>query len=270
MNDALLLVGGGKMGGALLSGWLAEGIEASGIVVVEPDPDARARFAKQGVTAISGIEALPSVFDPRIIVFATKPQIMEGVVPAYATFNSEQTFFLSIAAGKPIAFFETALGANAAVVRTMPNTPAAVGRGITVLCANSHVSQDARAIAQTLLGAVGETAWVDDERLMDAVTAVSGSGPAYVFHLIECLSQAGLRAGLPGELAARLARATVSGAGELAYRDPTPAEVLRRNVTSPGGTTEAALNVLMKNEALEDLITRAVAAATERSRELAG
>ena len=162
------------------------------------------------------------------------------------------------------------LGDETPVVRTMPNTPAAVGRGITVLYANPYVDVEAKAISERLLGAVGETAWIDDEALMDAVTAVSGSGPAYVFYLVECLSQAGVRAGLPIELSSRLARATVCGAGELAYRDPTPAETLRKNVTSPGGTTAAALEVLMEGNALDELMGRAVIAATARSRELAG
>jgi len=178
--------------------------------------------------------------------------------------------FLSIAAGRPIAYFEDRLGEDAAVVRTMPNTPAAIGRGITVACANRHVNGADRAICGDLLAAVGEVAWVDDEGLLDAVTATSGSGPAYVFLLIECLAAAGGAAGLPSDLAMRLARATVAGAGELAYQSEEAPSELRRNVTSPGGTTAAALSVLMADDGLGRLLTRAVAEATRRSRELAG
>ena len=177
--------------------------------------------------------------------------------------------FLSIAAGTKIALFEAALGAEAAVVRSMPNTPAAVARGITVACANGRVGADQIALCTRLLEAVGEVAWIDDEGLMDAVTGVSGSGPAYVFLMIESLAAAGVAAGLAPELAQKLARATVTGAGELAHRSSEAAEILRRNVTSPGGTTAAALAVLMAEDGLEALMTRAVAAATDRSRELA-
>ncbi|MDA0261170.1 MAG: pyrroline-5-carboxylate reductase [Proteobacteria bacterium] len=269
MSDALLLVGSGRMGSALLTGWLEQGTEAGNIFVVEPGKPARQTANKLGVHAVAELAALPIDLVPRVIVFAIKPQAMDDIVPAYGGFNSEATFFLSIAAGKPAAYFERALGDGAAVVRAMPNTPAAVGRGMTVMFANSRVNDDAKAIAEHLLGAVGETAWADDEGLMDAVTAVSGSGPAYVFYLIECLAAAGIKAGLPAELAMRLARATVCGAGELAYRDPTPAADLRRNVTSPGGTTEAALEVLMNDAGLEALMGRAVGAAAKRSRDLA-
>lgn len=270
MNTSLLLVGGGKMGGALLDGWLDQRINPHDIYVVEPSHEARDRITAKGVGAVSDLSNLPGGFNTDVTVFAVKPQVMDDVVPAYAALRDRTKFFLSIAAGKPTSYFEKVLGDDAAIVRTMPNTPAAVGRGITVLFANPCVDDAAKLIAERLLEAVGETAWVDDESLMDAVTAVSGSGPAYVFYLIECLASAGVAAGLSPDLSAHLARATVCGAGELAFRDANPADVLRHNVTSPGGTTEAALDVLMEGEALSKLMGRAVAAATNRSRELAG
>ena len=191
-----------------------------------------------------------------------------AVLPACARFAAPGTAFLSIAAGTTIATFEAVLGAEAAVIRVMPNTPAAVGRGISVLCANARCSDRQRQVAGELLAAVGEVAWIEDEGLMDAVTAVSGSGPAYVFLLIECLAEAGVEAGLAPDLAEQLARATVAGAGELARLSEQPAAQLRRNVTSPGGTTQAALEVLMAADGLQGLLTRAVAAAKRRGREL--
>lgn len=269
-----LLVGCGKMGGALLAGWLARGTAGADapVIIIEPASAATAPFrAKPGVTILSAANEIPEALRPRVVVFAVKPQGMDQVVPAYRRFVSPATVFLSIAAGRPIAFFERHLGAAASVVRTMPNTPAAVGRGISVACANSHVSAEQRELCGRLLSAVGEVAWVDDERLLDPATAVSGSGPAYVFLLVEALAEAGAAAGLPAELAMRLARATVAGSGELLHQAPEPAEQLRRNVTSPGGTTAAALEVLMaKRGGLGALLKRAVAAATRRSRELAG
>jgi pyrroline-5-carboxylate reductase len=194
---------------------------------------------------------------------------MAEVVAAYRRFVGPQTLFLSIAAGKTLGFFGRVLGPEAALVRAMPNTPAAIGRGIAVACANPVATPAQRALAERLLAAVGEVGWVEDERLIDAVTALSGSGPAYVFLLIECLAKAGVAAGLPAAFAARLARATVAGAGELAQRSGESAAQLRENVTSPGGTTRAALDVLMAPDGLEPLLTRAVLAAAKRSRELA-
>ena len=266
----VLLVGCGRMGGAFTSGWLEQGVAAAEIVVVEPDERAAEIARERGVTVVAGQNSLASQFTPAIVVFAVKPQAMDEVAPAFARYAGRGSVFLSIAAGKTIAYFERHLGTGAAIVRAMPNTPAQVGRGISVACANPNVSEAQRRGCGELLAAVGELAWIDDEALMDAVTAASGSGPAYVFLLIECLAQAGVEAGLSEDLAMRLARATVCGAGELAYRSDEPAGVLRRNVTSPGGTTEAALGVLMAEDGLERLITRAVLAAARRSRELAG
>ena len=264
---ALLLVGCGKMGGALLKGWLDRGA-AKYIVVVEPGPGADAFAGDRRVERRRAPETVDPDFVPDVVVFAVKPQMMAAVTPPYRRF-ARTSLFLSIAAGKTLAYFARELGEGAAVVRAMPNTPAAIGRGITVACANPLVTAPQRALAERLLAAVGEVGWVDREALIDAVTAVSGSGPAYVFLLIECLAKAGVAAGLPEDLAMRLARATVSGAGELARLSSEPAARLRENVTSPGGTTRAALDVLMAPDGLGSLMTKAVAAAARRSRELA-
>lgn len=266
-DDLLVLVGCGKMGAALLDGWLAGGIVVvDRIVVVEPADIT----LPNGVRRVAAAAALSTDVAPGVVVFAVKPQAMDAVVPAYARFVRRDTVFLSIAAGRPIAYFERHLGAGAAVVRAMPNTPAAVGRGVTVLCANTRVGAPQREFCGALLTAVGAVDWVEDEALMDAVTAVSGSGPAYVFLLAEALAAAGVAAGLPAALAAKLARLTVAGSGELLTRSSEPAATLRENVTSPGGTTAAALAVLMAADGLTPLMTDAVAAATRRSRELAG
>ena len=270
MNETILLVGCGKMGGALLRGWLERDVDPTGVHVVDPADESRSLAGELGVCYADSTEALPPDVNPRVVVFAVKPQITDNVVPAYSDFAGPDTVFLSIAAGRTIAYFEERLGDQAAVVRTMPNTPAAIGRGISVACANLRVSPESRAICDLLLGAVGDVAWIDDEGLLDAVTATSGSGPAYVFLLIECLAEAGVEAGLPADLAMQLAQATVAGAGELARQSEDPASELRQNVTSPGGTTAAALEVLMADDGLGQLLTRAVAAATQRSRELAG
>ncbi len=268
MNLTLLLAGCGKMGGALLQGWLATNA-AVRVVVVEPGT-LGVGMGNERVLHCAGADALPSRLVPHVVVFAVKPQVLGGVVPDYRRFVGPETVFLSIAAGKPIAWFEEKLAPAAAVVRAMPNLPAAVGRGVTVACANQAVTEEQRNRCEMLLRGVGDVAWIEDEALIDPVTAVSGSGPAYVFLLIEALARAGVAAGLPEDLAMRLARATVSGAGELTYRSIEPAAQLRQNVTSPGGTTAAALNVLMADNGLQPLFDRAVKAATVRARELAG
>lgn len=269
LGGPLLLVGCGKMGGALLSGWREQGLAAAETVVVEPFAEARAAVAAQGVTCVGDLGELDPAPAPAVVVFAIKPQQMAAALPAYRRFVRRETVFLSIAAGKTIGFFEGHLGREAAIVRAMPNTPAAIGRGISVLCANARASRAQRETCGQLMQAAGEVAWVDEEALLDPVTAVSGSGPAYVFLLVEALAEAGMAAGLPEELAVRLARETVSGAGELVRRSGESAETLRRNVTSPGGTTQAALEVLMAEDGLKALMTRAVAAADRRSKELA-
>jgi pyrroline-5-carboxylate reductase len=256
------------MGGALLAGWLERGV-ASTFAVVEPGSGAAPFARRSEVRLYQDAVALDLDLRPAVIVLAVKPQMMDGVVHHYRRFATPETVFLSIAAGKTLTYFGRHLGAEAAIVRAMPNTPAAIGRGITVGCPNPRASAVQIALCDRLLAAAGEVAWVDDETLIDAVTAVSGSGPAYVFLLIECLAKAGISAGLPAELAMRLARATVSGAGELARQSSEPAEVLRQNVTSPGGTTRAALDVLMAPDGLDALMEKAVAAAAARSRGLA-
>ncbi|MSP52283.1 MAG: pyrroline-5-carboxylate reductase [Alphaproteobacteria bacterium] len=269
VSAKILLVGAGKMGAALLKGWLDTGISCADIAAVEPHEPTRIGAARRGIGVSVAPDALGLGYQPDVVVFAVKPQSMDAVVPAYAAYKRKGVVFLSIAAGKPISYFETKLGRDAAIVRAMPNTPAAVGRGFSVLTANRNVDVAGQGRAAELLAAVGEVAWVQDEALMDAVTATSGSGPAYVFYLIECLAKAGAVAGLPADLALRLARSTIAGAGELARLDPAPAAELRRNVTSPGGTTEAALKILMGEGGLETLMIRVVAAAADRSRELA-
>lgn len=270
MDVPLLLVGCGKMGSALVTGWLGRGVVASNIVIVEPGRAAAEAAAARGVTVVDEASRVDPSFVPRVVIFAVKPQVMDAVAPGFAGYAGGGTVFLSIAAGTPIGFFESALGGAARIVRSMPNTPAAIGRGMSVLCANAAASDTDRRLCGDLLAAVGEVAWVSDEDLMDAVTAASGSGPAYVFLLIECLADAAVEAGLPRDLAAQLAKATVEGAAELSRQSGESASKLRENVASPGGTTEAALKVLMAPDGLKSLMTRAVAAATARSRELAG
>ncbi len=269
IGGPLLLVGCGKMGGALLDGWLTRDIAPGSVTLVEPQAALSARFMAQGIGAVVAAGALPAELAPAVVVLAIKPQQMDAALSGYVRFVRPGTVFLSIAAGKTIGNFEAVLGPEAAIVRSMPNTPAAVGRGMTVLCANGPVSGSQREACGALLAAVGETAWVEDEAMLDPVTAVSGGGPAYVFLLIECLAKAGVDAGLPADLAMRLARVTVAGAGELVHQAEEPAATLRQNVTSPGGTTLEALNVLMAPDGLQPLMTRAIAEATRRSRELA-
>lgn len=268
-NGAVLLAGAGKMGAAMLSGWLAQGLKPNDIVIQEPNLSGEAAdlVARYGLCAGGVVE----VFDPppAVIVAAVKPQVMDQVFQPLAKHAGPDTVILSIAAGKSIASFEKHLKPGTAVVRAMPNTPAAIGRGITGAVANAHVTPAQKAACDALLSAVGEVVWVEDEGLIDAVTAVSGSGPAYVFLLAECMAEAGRRAGLDAETAIKLARATVSGAGELMQRSALPAATLRQNVTSPGGTTAAALAVLMRDTGgLQDLMTDAILAAQKRGREL--
>jgi pyrroline-5-carboxylate reductase len=269
IDGTLLLAGAGNMGAAMLAGWLAEGLAPAQIIVQDPDPPPRAKelLAKHGITAQAKVHSLAE--PPAVIVAAVKPQVMDEVFPPLGKLAGKKTVVLSIAAGRTIAGFEKHLPRSTAVIRSMPNTPAAIGRGITVAVPNVHVTPAQRAACDGLLRAIGEVAWVDDEGLIDAVTAVSGSGPAYVFYLAECLAEAGVKAGLAPELARKLARWTVSGAGELLHRSEVGADTLRENVTSKGGTTFAALQVLMRPDGLAKLMAEAVAAAAKRSRELA-
>lgn len=266
----LALVGAGNMGGAMLSGWLGKGLAPERITVVDPSPPQN----MAGLIAQAGIAhatAAPTGRVCDVLVLAVKPQIMGAVLPQVAGLMGPGSVAVSVAAGTKIADLETGLDARTgAVVRAMPNTPALVRRGITVACPNRFVTAGQRARIDALLRAVGSVEWVEDEKLIDAVTAVSGSGPAYVFHLAECMAQAGVAAGLPAGLAMKLARETVAGAGELLAQSEETPERLRRNVTSPNGTTAAALSVLMGEAGMADLVARAVAAAKRRSEELSG
>ena len=259
----LVLLGCGKMGSAMLEGWLAQGLPAGSVWVIDPQPSDWVR----GIAGLHLNADLPAT--PAIALIAVKPQMMGAALPRLAAMGGGGTLFVSVAAGTPIRAYEAVLGPGTPVIRAMPNTPAAIGRGITALIGNAVATEGQMALAETLLSAVGQTVRLDDEAQMDAVTGVSGSGPAYVFHLIETLAAAGAAEGLAPELAMKLAVATVAGAGALAEASSeTPAQ-LRRNVTSPNGTTQAGLEVLMHpNEGLPELMRRTVAAATARSREL--
>jgi pyrroline-5-carboxylate reductase len=265
LQGTIVLAGAGKMGGAMLSGWLAQGLDAKRVTVIEPYPaDEIKALSAKGVRLNPARSDLGSV---AALVVAVKPQMFREAGPPLRSFAGSSTLVVSIMAGITIASITEVCGGS--VVRAMPNTPAAIGRGITVAVAAGSVSAAQRAVADALLRAIGAVEWTGDETLMDAVTAVSGSGPAYVFLLAEELARAGVEAGLPPELATRLARETVAGSGELLHRSELDAATLRRNVSSPGGTTAAALEVLMGADGMQSLLTRAVAAATQRSRELA-
>lgn len=268
ISGSIVLVGAGKMGSALLEGWLAHELDLKSAVVIELQPS-------RELSALAGrglrLNPLPaSVGEAAAIVLAVKPQVAPEVAPLLAPYLGAGTVVLSIMAGRTLGFLEQSLPQRAAVVRAMPNMPASIGRGITVAVPNLRVSQRQRDLVDALLAATGAVEWIEDEGLMDAVTAVSGSGPAYVFLLAECLARAGVAAGLPRDLAAKLARATVAGAGELLNQSPLDPATLRQNVTSPGGTTAAALEILAAPDGLDLLMRTAVAAATVRSRELAG
>lgn len=265
-SGTLVLVGAGKMGAAMLDGWLSRGLSPKKIVVLEPQPgEAIKALARRGLKL--NPKGKPGAASA--IVIAVKPQTAPQAMPPLSVYVGKSTLALSIMAGRTIDFLQKSLP-GAAIVRAMPNTPAAIGRGITVACPNAKVSSRQRRLAGNLLAAIGKVEWVTDENLMNAVTAVSGSGPAYVFLLAEAMAKAGIAAGLPAELAARLARETVSGSGELLHRSPLDAATLRENVTSPGGTTAAALEALMGPGGFNELLTKAIAAATRRGRELAG
>jgi pyrroline-5-carboxylate reductase len=265
INGTIVLAGAGKMGGAMLTGWLAGGLDPKRVAAIEPHPSGEIE-----ALAARGVRLNPSpqeIGHAATLVVAVKPQMFREAGPALEPFVGAATLVVSIMAGTPILALQQVCGGS--VVRAMPNTPAAIGRGITVAVAAKNVSAAQRAVADALLRATGSVEWVDDENLMDAVTAVSGSGPAYIFLLAEELARAGVEAGLPEALATRLARETVAGSGELLHRSEDSSATLRKNVTSPGGTTAAALEVLMGDGGLQQLMIRAVAAATRRSKELA-
>ncbi len=268
LGGTLVLVGAGKMGGAMLEGWLKGGADPRKVIALDPSPppEMKAMLESHGVRLNPPVS---SISDAEVVVVAVKPQVMDDVLPGIVALKASKPLILSVAAGKTIASFERHFGSDAAVIRTIPNTPAAIGRGITAMAANANVSPAQLELARALLSAVGEVVTVADEAMIDVVTAVSGSGPAYVFYLTECLAAAGEKAGLPAGLAMQLARATVSGSGELMRVSGTPAAALRQNVTSPKGTTYAALQILMAANGMQPLFDQAIAAATKRSRELA-
>ncbi len=267
-DSPLVLVGAGKMGGAMLIGWTDRGLAPSAVLVIEPRPsdELTALAAERGLRVVA--EA-PAGTTARVLIVAVKPQVLDAVLPPLAPLVGPETVVVSVVAGKTVAAFRAGLGTER-IVRTIPNTPSQVGRGITAAVAGPAVGAPERDLVSALLAAVGEVEWVEKESDIDLVTAVSGSGPAYVFHMVEALAAAGASAGLDPDLALRLARATVEGSGELLWQSPESPVRLRVDVTSPGGTTAAALAVLMGERGLTALMTEAVAAAAKRSRELAG
>ncbi len=267
LTSQLFLVGAGKMGGALLEGWVEQGVDPALVSVLDPAlaSGSGALIQERQITLNPDLKAQA---DAGVIVLAVKPQVMEQVLRSILPLVNKDVLVISIAAGVALASLARHLGEKTAIVRAMPNTPAAVGCGMSVMVANAHVTPAQKELAGMLLSAVGEVEWIDDELQMDAVTAVSGSGPAYVFHLVECMAAAGKRLGLEPELAMRIARQTVIGSGELMRRSPAGAAQLRKDVTSPGGTTQAALEVLMHDAAMEKLMRRAIEAAAKRSVEL--
>lgn len=258
----ILLIGAGKMGGALLSAWIHKGIPTSAITVVDP----HAKHTVGNLRVHASVDAVSTDVD--CILLAVKPQSMDGVLQQLAAKNSK-ALVLSIAAGKTLGYFEQHLGAGAAVVRAMPNTPAIIGKGISALIANKNVNEQQKQLAEALLRAAGRIVWLEEEAQMDAVTAISGSGPAYVFLFLDAFIAAGIAQGLPEEIATELAVQTVRGSVKLTQKSNESLAQLRKNVTSPGGTTEAALKVLMKGDALKHLLHEAVEAAAKRSKELA-
>ncbi|NVK36027.1 MAG: pyrroline-5-carboxylate reductase [Rhodobacteraceae bacterium] len=262
-----VLVGGGKMGGAMLAGWLANGIDPKSIVLNDPSLSATMSHlvAQHGVRHVT---AMSDDIKPGMILMAIKPQMMDAVLPSLAPFVLPDTLIASVAAGTPLSKFEDAFGA-VPMARAMPNTPSMVGRGITAVYPSKAVTQEHKQTLEKLLSAVGKVVWVDTEDQIDLVTAVSGSGPAYVFWMAECLAKAGVDLGLPEPAARQLAEETVSGAGELMRQSSDDPSILRQNVTSPNGTTAAALDVLMAQDGLQPLMKKAVAAAAQRAKELA-
>lgn len=269
LDGKLVLVGAGKMGSAMLTGWLEAGVRADQVVIFDPAPPPET-MELISTHAIPHNPAPESVSGVEVILLAIKPQMVDEVLPAMASLAKEAPLIVSVIAGKTIAALKAHMGEQTPVIRTIPNTPSAVGRGITAMAAGADVSTAQVKLASALLSAIGEVVSVDDEGLIDAATAISGSGPAYVFYMTECMTKAGMDLGLPADIAEQLARATVAGAGELMRQSGTAAGILRENVTSPNGTTYAALQVLMADGALEPLMKEATKAAEARSRELAG
>ncbi|MBB3607262.1 pyrroline-5-carboxylate reductase [Rhizobium sp. BK602] len=267
-SGAIILIGAGNMGGALLTGWLKNGVPGSCVIVVDPQPS-EAMSKLIGDAGARHVTSVPADIKAGVLFIAVKPQVLDAVLPPFKQVVGADTVVVSIAAGKTLASLEAHLG-KAAMVRAMPNTPAMVGRGVTGAFANAEVGERQRQLVNDLLKVSGPVEWVPEEADIDSVTAVSGSGPAYVFYLVECMAEAGRKLGLQADLAMRLARETVAGAGELLHQSPDDASRLRQNVTSPGGTTAAALAVLMAQDGMQPLFDEALEAARKRAQELAG
>ena len=263
----VLLVGSGKMGSALLTNWAKKISHLYELTVIEPNNDATSKISSLVTNAYKKLSEVPKHYEPDIVLFAVKPQVMETVVPEFKIFT-RKALFISIAAGKNISFFENHLGRDAAIIRVMPNIASSVERGVSVAIMNLGAKNIHKQLCSDLLGAVGEVYWLEEEKQIDSATAISGSGPAYFFLLTECLSSVGQKIGLPSELAYKLSRATASGSGELLYQSDISTEDLRMSVTSKGGTTEAALKVLLNKNQLETMIEKAVQKAYQRSKEL--
>jgi len=265
---SVLLVGCGNMGGAMLEGWIDQKIKPNSIVVIDPSSANLEKARALGCRGFSSPLLIEEGYVPDAIVFAVKPQVIADVMDHYRSYTDKGAFVISIAAGTRIEKFEQQLGDHVPIIRTMPNTPAAIRQGMMVSCANGLVSEEQKKLCDLLMEAIGTTAWVDMEEDIDRVTGLSGSGPAYVFYMIEAMTQAGIAAGLSEELSTLLAKTTVAGAGQLAISSPKAASTLRENVTSPGGTTAAGLSVLMAKDGLKPLMEKTVAAAVQRSKEL--
>lgn len=270
IQGPVLLVGCGKMGGAMLRGWLSGGLAADDAYGIDPQGGCRESFSSLGAHMFADASSLPAGLMPKALILAVKPQMMDEVLPHLRDRIGADTVVISIAAGTMIASIEAAFPAGTSVIRVMPNTPAAIGRGVSVICANPHATEAQKQLATRLSEVVGAVHWIDDEDHMHAVTGLSGSGPAYVFHMIEAMTAAGIKSGLPEALSAQLARDTIAGAGALAFETGENPAQLRINVTSPNGTTQAGLETLMAPETgLQTLMEKTVASATRRSRELA-
>lgn len=267
MTKHIILIGAGNMGYAMLAGWLRQD-PALVVHVVEPFAAFRDRADALGAHSVAVMSDLPQEVQADLVVLAVKPQMVAPVLGTCAPLASAKTTFLSVAAGITLAAMRKALPQATPIIRCMPNTPAAIGEGMMVLCADVGVPQAARQLTETLMATSGAVAWVEDEALMDAVTAISGSGPAYVFHFIEALTEAGTNLGLPAEIAALLAQQTIAGAGHMALLADASPTILREQVTSPNGTTAAALAVFMQDHALKHLVARAATAARDRGIEL--
>lgn len=265
--DRLLLVGAGKMGSAMLQGWLKSGLNPNGVYVQDPFISADMQQYLDHNNMAYG-DAAPAIFNPQVVILAVKPQIMPKILPQLKDFATPNSLFISIAAGKKIEFFEATLGKKAHIIRLMPNTPAAIADGMSVLVGNPNVTKDQTKLGLALARTIGQAEYIEDEGLMDAVTALSGSGPAYVFHMAEAMTAAGIKAGLPAELAHKLALQTIKGSGNLMMQSNEHPSKLRQNVTSPGGTTAAGLDILMGDNALENLMVETVLAAKKRGEEL--